>query len=276
MKPILGTVPAAVLVLLFCGPHTATASFDIRPLSPAERGAANGLALGLAEETSGDRDADESGGPRLRTLQVYGFRPFGLDEVDFVAASADFALRRSVALAMSYHMLSALSYRERALVLSCRLESGMLEFEPAVRAGAVTLDQSVIDWTVLFDLALHARPLSGVKVFFGASNPFALGLVRSGARCPTDIRAGLGYKVHTGLAFGVEIWKEGGFPTSVATGVELFLADPVRLRTGMRTHPKEFSVGLGLRWGRLVLDTSSSFHLDLGVTHEAGLTYLHD
>jgi hypothetical protein len=48
------------------------------------------------------------------------------------------------------------------------------------------------------------------------------------------------------------------------------------LRTGVRTDPKEFCLGLGLRVGRIVIDTSASLHVDLGITHEAGLTYMRD
>jgi hypothetical protein len=227
----------------------------------------------MAGASSHFQGSDGPGGLRLRAAQVYGFKPFGLEEADFIGASAAFTLRRCLDLRFSYHMLSVLSYREQAYLFSCLWRSGLLRFEPTVRFGTIRLEQSLIDWTVLLDFVFHARPVPELKVFFGTRNPLAVGLIRSGEKCPTEITTGFGYLVRRGLAFGVEIRKEGGFPTSVATGTEVRLAKGVMLRTGLRNAPKELCLGLGLRWGRIAFDVSSRLHLDLGITHEAGLTY---
>jgi hypothetical protein len=173
-------------------------------------------------------------------------------------------------------MLSVLSYREETYVLSWHWRSGLLRFEPTVRFGSIRLESALIDRAILLDFACYARPAPELRVFFGTRNPFAVGLIRSGESCPTEIAAGFGYMVRQGLGFGVEVYKEGGFPTSVATGAEVRLAKVVVLRTGLRTDPKEICLGVGFRSGRLALDTSASVHLDLGTTHGAGLTYTRD
>jgi hypothetical protein len=204
---------------------------------------------------------------------VYGFKPFGLEQADFVAASVRVGIGPRVDMQVSYHGLNVLQYKEQTYRLSCIFRMGSVGFEPAVRLGTVSQDHTLIDRAVLLDFTLRARPVSDLTVLFGMQNPFALGLVRSSERCPTDATAGLGYRVCDYLGFGLEVVKEGGFPTCVATGAEIRVAEGLLLRTGLRTEPREFCLGLGLEIRDVALDVSTALHLDLGVTHEAGITY---
>ncbi len=270
---LLNRLAALIAVGLFAGLSSAYAAFDLKPLPPAERGAATHLARSTPPGFSATADPDASDGMGLRALQVYGFKPFGLDEAAFVGASAAFALRRDIDLCFAYQALSVLSYIEQTCALSCSWKTGALRFEPTLRLGTVSLEHSITDHAFLPDIACYARLLPEVEVFFGARNPFAFGFARTGEKCPADITAGLGYHVSERFTFGVEVSKQAAFPTSIATGVEVRLVESVKLRSGIRTDPKEICLGLGLGLGQIALDMSASLHLDLGVTHEAGLTY---
>jgi hypothetical protein len=267
MKGWLKTGAPIFAVCLLAAVSIADAAFELRPITPAERGSATHLSQALVLRP------EASDGFGVRAIEVYGFRPFGMDETAFVAASADFAIRRYLDVGVSYQVLSVLSYSEQTCTLSCRWITGTLRFEPALRLGTVSLDHSVVDRALLFDIACHACLTPDIRIFFGARNPFALGLTGGGERCPRDIALGLGYDVCERFTFGVEMSKEAGFPTSVATGVDARLVESISLRVGIRTYPKEFCMGLGLRLGRIGLDMSASTHMDLGVTHDAGLTY---
>jgi hypothetical protein len=268
--------PIAVLLGISVGVLPVRAAFDLQPLAPADRGVAGSSVEGITDGSSGPTCSEPRGGFRLRALQVYGFKPFGLGDADFACASAGFGIGGLVDLRLGYHRLSVLSYKEETYDLACAWMSGMLRLEPSVRFGSIRHDGSVLDRAILPDFKVEARPIPELKAVFGVCNPFRLGLLQSGERCPTSIAAGFGYRVRKGLIFGVDVSKEGGFPTSVATGAELCPAEGVLLRMGLRTEPREFSLGVGLKAGPLAVDVSSSLHLDLGITHEAGLTYRRD
>jgi hypothetical protein len=276
MKTFLHAFIFATAFTLLVGVSAPEAAFDLRPQPPAERGAATRLAPAMAGEPENRKSREAAGGLRLQSAQIYGFRPFNLDDADFVGASVVLMLRQRLDLRMSYEMLSVLSYSEQTYLLSCIWKSGAFRLEPAMRLGTIGQGQAPLDRALLFDFALGARPVPEIGFFLSSRNPFALGLIQSRERCPTDMTAGLGYRIRRGLAFGVEIHKQGGFPTSVATGVEICLIKGFVMRTGLRTDPHEFSLGIGFQTGPVALDTSTSLHLDLGMTHEAGLTYRRD
>ena len=273
MKSGLRTGAALLAVCLFTALSPVHAAFELKPLPPAGRGAATHLTQGTPLGFYTTADAEASGGIGIRALQVYGFKPFGLDEAAFVGASAEVAVRHDLDLCFAYQALSVLSYVEQTYVFSCHFRTGTLRLDPTVRLGTVSLEHRIVDRALLFDIACYARVLPEIEVFFGARNPFALELTRAGERCPADIAVGLAYDICGKFAFGVEVSKEAGFPTSIATGVEVRLVEGIKLRSGIRTDPKEFCLGLGLGLGRIALDMSASLHLDLGLTHEAGLTY---
>jgi hypothetical protein len=273
---MLPTTMIAGLLVLFAGFSPAGAAFDLTPLAPAERGVAGSPALGMVGGPEESPGVAQSGGLKLRQVQVYGFRPFGLEEADFAGTSVELGLGGRLDLGLACQVLSVLGYKEQTYQVSCAWRSPALRLTPSLRFGTLRFDGSVVDRVVLLDFALEARPVPGVKVAVSTRNPFGLGLMESGERCPTDITAGLGYALSRRLGFGVRIRKEGGFPTSVATGIELCPAGMILLRTGLQTDPKEFYLGLGLKAGRIAMDFSSSLHLDLGITHEAGLTYRGD
>jgi len=270
---LLGSLTAVFVCGLLTVVSNVYAAFELKPLPPAERGSATGLAEGTAARDSSTSGMGRAGWLRLRSVQAYGFRPYGLQEVSFIGASAEIELHRDLDLSLAYHSLSALSYIEQTYAVSCKWSSGTLRLRPSLRLGTISLDHSLVDHALIFDITCRAQVLSEVEILLAARNPFALGLVHGGERCPVDITAGLRYTVSQRFTFGIEASKQAGFPNSIATGVEMRLVEDIRLRTGIRSYPKEFCMGLGLRLGPIALDMAASLHLDLGVTHEAGLTY---
>jgi hypothetical protein len=273
MKTILGICLSAALSLTPAWSGRALAAFDLRPLPPDERGAATALAAGLGEDEEGSAGPGGTSGFRLEAVRVYGFRPFGVEGIDFGAASIEVGLPGQTSVRLGCQVLRTLSYDERVYEVAWAWMPGRLRLEPALRLGTVALDGLPIDRALLADFTFKASPARDLVIVCRAHNPFALRLLRSKGRCPTEITAGAGYRLRSGLAFGVEIAKQAGFPTSVATGAEVSLVGGVLLRAGVNTEPEEFSMGIGFRVSRIALDVSATYHLDLGVTHEAGITY---
>jgi hypothetical protein len=123
---------------------------------------------------------------------------------------------------------------------------------------------------------VRGRICDNAKLCIEIKNPFGLGLRRQGGTCPQSIEIGLGYSISSKLAWGIDVVKDVGFPTSIRTGVECLIVDRFAVRAGLRTQPREFCFGVGLRIGNAGIDLATSLHLDLGATHEAGATYLWD
>jgi hypothetical protein len=247
------------------------ASFEIDPVSPAERGAATHLALGRAEGSFGPPCRADHGAAGSGSVRVYGFKPFGVEEIDFCAIWASVLLGdKTHSLCLSYQRLRALSYLEETYLVSHGFRVGRLWCLPAVRFGTVTFDGRRLDWMALVDVALSIDVGDGRDIFVGLKNPFVSGLTKSGGACPASATIGFGCPISKRLGWGIEVGKQGGHPTALAAGVEWSLAGGLLIRAGLRTYPREFCLGVGLRLGQGAVDVATSVIPDLGATHEIG------
>lgn len=258
----------AALAVLAAG-SGAMAAFDLLPVRPEERGAATSLAFGPAGVW-----ADSSGNPPSASASIFGFKPFGVREIDFAAVSAEIPVNaRLRKVALSYRRLDALGYCEEVCSASAAFAAGRATLTPTVRVGLAKADGDLVDWALLFDISAEAEASAGVWIRSLLENPLGFGLRREASRCPARIAVGVGAAVASGLTFGIEIAKTAGYATAVASGLEFAPARTVRLRAGLKTCPKEFTFGAGVRLGRIAFDVGSSIDLALGVTHEAGATF---
>ena len=250
----------------------ALAAFELEALGPAERGSATRLALGVFEERRGSADSSAS---RPVALAAYGFRPFGVCGIDFAAVSARLPVGRPAdSVELAYRRLAAPAYLEQTYLVSATIGAGGAVVEPAVRLGTVAADGTFADWVILADISAGAAVSPDIRVAVEADNPLGLGLVREGSRCPRRLCLGLGVRVSKSLSLGLEAAKTGGERTCFRSGVEWATTGALAVRVGLGTCPEEFAFGVGLRLGRIVFDAATSVNLDLGVTHEAGLTVL--
>jgi hypothetical protein len=288
-----GWIWGAALAAAMWFPAAGRAAFEIEALGPRERAVATRVALGMvpgsfslmsleAGPAAGDSSADlpEAGAPdaragRLGAVSIYGFRPFGIGQIDFVSVVVALAAPEPVAgFVVAYQRLEALSYVEEACLVSAAFGSGGLQIQPAVTVGRVRDESGFGDWALVVDFSTRARVHGGLRITTDIKNPFGLGLVREGSRCPQRVAVGLGLPMSTSLACGVEVMKDSRFPTRVALGTEWTPCRGCTFRCGLKTDPEELCLGVGWRRGCLAVDLASSLDWDLGVTHEAGVTYL--
>jgi hypothetical protein len=241
----------------------AHAAFDIYALAPRERGAATGLVSRPAEK------------PYVRgAVTIYGFRPFGMADIDFIGIRAAVPIQRIRSrYSIAYHRLSALSYVEDTFEFAWGFDLKGIWFEPAVTLGRVSVGGDVMDWALFPDLSLRAALSNEANLAVKVKNPLGLKLTRNGSTCPQRIMGGLTYLVSADLMCGIEVLKEPQFPTSIRTGAEWHLFDRLSLRSGLSTHPEEFCFGIGVRVRSLLIDLAMSHNLDLGTTNEVGATY---
>jgi len=266
-----GSIVAEVVLVLMAVLATGTqamAAFDLISIRPEERGSATALALAPAGNW-----ADSSGGRPLARASVFGFKPFGMREIDFAAVSAEIPLgARLRKVVLSFSRLDVLNYCEEVYSASSAFAAGSAVVTPTVRAGLAKADGDLQDWALLFDIAAEAEVSDALRIRACFENPMGWGLLREGSRCPARVSVGAGAAVAPDLTFGIEITKTAGYATAVASGLEFAPANAVRLRAGLRTYPKEFTFGAGVRIGRIAFDVGSGINLALGVTHEAGVT----
>jgi hypothetical protein len=208
-------------------------------------------------------------------VTAHAFRPFGCAEIEFGQVRLTVPVGKSGhVLSLSYLRLKAHSYVEESYDFKIDADLKDIRVEPEVRVGTVRWEGRWLDWAVLLDLQLEARVGHGIKIQAGLDNPLSLGLAKEHSPCPVRVSLGMGYRVTQALAWGMEVRKQSGLPTSVSTGIEWALGGPIALRTGMRTYPEELAVGVGIGLGRFVLDVSTSLNLELGTTHQVGATFV--
>lgn len=262
-----------IAVMLLSGP--ARGAFELELKTTAERGSATHMALGQLRGSFHLPLLDRAGRACPPGITLYGFKPFGMGEVQALAAWAALPVGGSGhGICVAYERLGGLSYVEEVLTLRCSLESGNLRFRPAVRSGLARFDGRVVESAVFFDFAIGIDLSAGIKVALMTENPFGNLIGDGTSRGPTCIRAGLGYLVSSRLAWGAELAKYDTRPTSVATGIEAALAAGVFVRSGLRSDPREASLGLGIVAGGVSVDVATSYNPILGSTHEVGLTYV--
>jgi hypothetical protein len=263
------------LILGILASVPALASFEIEPRTSSERGAATHMALGMLEDSYHLPHLECADSlPRIG-VALHAFRPFGINEMRFEAVWGSLAFGASGhGICVSYQRFGALSYLEETYLIGCCLRSGNLRFQPRVRFGVVRLEDRWMDSATLFDFAFAVRIRQGIRLSLVAENPLASTPLSGESPCPTRIGFGLGHLVSPHLAWGLEVAKGAGHPTCIAAGIEGRVVAGVTLRSGLRSDPQEFCLGLGLLIGALSLDISTSLNLDLGATHAVGVTYL--
>jgi hypothetical protein len=259
-----------IAVVLFSAP--ARGAFEAEFKTPAERAAATHMALGQLEGSLHIPLLDTAGRDLPPCITLYGFRPFGMGEIGALAGWGVLPLGESGrGICLAYQKFGGLSYSEDTLTLRCALGGGDIRFRPGVRAGMVRFDERLLGSALFIDVAVGIRLDGGIKVDLIAENPLG-GIGARDLRGPTCLRAGLGVLLTSRLAWGVEVAKYSARPTSVAAGIEALLAEGVLLRSGLRTDPREASLGLGITVGAISMDLATSFNLLLGSTHEVGIT----
>jgi hypothetical protein len=272
------TSPAvAILAAAFLAAGPALASFEIEARTPAERGTGTFMATGMLEGSVHLPLPAPPGGSFPFAVSVYGFRPFAASGVRFDAAWVSLPLGASGhGVSMSCQMLRALAYAEGTCLLGCALAFGRIRIYPRLRFGLVKLRDRWMDSAAIFDLALCLNLDSRARAFVAAENPLAGVLKESRSPCPTTLRLGISYLISPRLAWGIELVKDGQNPTSVAAGIEGRIIRGLILRSGLRSCPEEICLGIGISVGPVSVDAGTSLHLDLGATHEVGVTYIRD
>ncbi len=88
---------------------------------------------------------------------------------------------------------------------------------------------------------------------------------------PTLIHSGLSYDILKELSINISLEKDIRYKPSFQFGVDYDIIDNLSIRTGFSNNPSNYSAGIGINYSIFNLDYASSYHNDLGLTHQFGL-----
>lgn len=88
---------------------------------------------------------------------------------------------------------------------------------------------------------------------------------------PTLIHSGLSYDILKELSINISLEKDIRYKPSFQFGVDYDIINNLSIRTGFSNNPSNYSAGIGINYSIFNLDYASSYHNDLGLTHQFGL-----
>jgi len=92
-------------------------------------------------------------------------------------------------------------------------------------------------------------------------------------RLPTLMRFGLSWRITEGLHSDLEVEKDLVHKAVLKGGIEYRASKILFLRIGLLSNPATFTFGFGMEFGNLKFDFASSYHMVLGYSPQASLTY---
>src|SRR3989304_5286121 len=88
---------------------------------------------------------------------------------------------------------------------------------------------------------------------------------------PMVFNTGFSYEVMEELTFNLAVEKDIRYNYSLRGGIEYNLLEYISLRSGFSNEPSRYSAGIGINYSYFSLDYAFFTHMDLGLTHQAGL-----
>jgi hypothetical protein len=124
------------------------------------------------------------------------------------------------------------------------------------------------------EIGIQYRASDHLWLGIHASNPVPVKLSSlTQERLPTLMRFGLSWRIAEGLFSDVEVEKDLVHKPALKAGLEYRPAKSLFIRMGLLTNPATFTFGFGLEFGNLRFDLASSYHLILGYSPQASLSY---
>ncbi|MFN3940712.1 MAG: hypothetical protein ACK4IY_08990, partial [Chitinophagales bacterium] len=130
-------------------------------------------------------------------------------------------------------------------------------------------------WGATGEIGLYYQPLkdfaAGFRVFNAASAKIGKGIPDK--QLPTIINLGIAYLPSDILGIYLDGELNSYEDFRIKTGLEYLLADVLYLRGGFMSNPSQYSLGIGLLLDSFILDASTQYHAQLGVSPSAAFIY---
>ncbi|MFH0778463.1 MAG: hypothetical protein V2A71_07505 [Candidatus Eisenbacteria bacterium] len=196
--------------------------------------------------------------------------PYGLEELAQKNATLGFS-RRRVRVAVGLLDRGGSVYNERALCTSIdyqAIPSVRVSLSPVVYSLSAALSPRTTFWGL--SAGVRSRVVTMLEACVGLGNFVS---DAPGESVRPQIVCGLTVSPAPSVTGACEVHRSPGKPASFHAGLELETVKGAWLRCGVQTVPLKLSMGLGLKIGRLSLETASSFHSVLGRTDVLSLSW---
>jgi len=126
-----------------------------------------------------------------------------------------------------------------------------------------------------FGLGLQFSPSKNIDIGAHIHNPIRVSLIQDGSETmPSIIKIGLAYHPEDeGFTLFTEVEKDIDRSTILKFGLDYQLIEKLSLRAGISTNPAYSSFGVGLNFGKIMLDFANRFHPVLGYSPHISLIY---
>ena len=129
----------------------------------------------------------------------------------------------------------------------------------------------------LFTFEVGMQYHSGEHLWLGfhVANPWPVKISSyTNERLPTLMRLGLCWRITEWLFSNLEVEKDLLHRPALKAGIEYSPVKLVSVRIGYLSNPTTFTFGFGLNYGNLEFDLASSYHLVLGYSPQASVSYI--
>ena len=125
------------------------------------------------------------------------------------------------------------------------------------------------------EIGIQAKVLKNLTLGFHMYNPMMVKMTSyNNERVPVIFQLGLLYKFSDKVFITTECQKDIAFSPFLKFGVEYSPAKVIFIRLGVATNPFQNGLGIGLKFGGMRIDVSSTIHPQLGISPQMGLSYV--
>jgi hypothetical protein len=126
-----------------------------------------------------------------------------------------------------------------------------------------------------FEIGLQYHSGEHLWLGFHAANPWPVKLSSlTNERLPTLMRLGLSWRMTEGLYSNLEVEKDLLHRPALKASIEYRPVKVLTMRIGFLSNPTTFTFGFGLAFGNVEFDIASSYHLVLGYSPQASVSYI--
>jgi hypothetical protein len=203
----------------------------------------------------------------------YSPSPFGLNELanGFAAYSEPTGLGTFSLGAMTYGYSL---YRENKFLLSYSKQIVKDIFiGAAVNYHLVSIRNYGSDGAVYFNIGTLAYFTPDVHFGFSIMNLNQATFGSEDDQIPMVFNMGFSFSYSDALLLSLSLTKDNRYKTSVNGGLEYLIRELLFIRSGISTHPFQYSGGTGIHLSHFTFDYAFFLHQELGITHQISFIF---
>ncbi|MGE5681058.1 MAG: hypothetical protein ACM34K_09290 [Bacillota bacterium] len=162
-------------------------------------------------------------------------------------------------------------YRENHITMAYSNNYKDFYFGLSAKLNLITIKGYGSTSAILFNIGGLVYLSDDIKWGVNAQNISHATIGNEKGQLPYGFNTGISYLPADEVSINIATEKAESFQYSFKLGLEYNLLKYIYLRSGFSTDPDRFSAGLGINYSFIEFDYSIFTHLELGLTHQAGI-----